>query len=237
MSSPMLLRTSISNTKKFLQKTLDNLKSLFSPRYQKLPKTPPHNNQFSCSVDHAAPSFKDLEKFYSDFTQQWDSEKGKRTRNRSKKKGGVLSCPTKQKKELCNEIESFTSLNNKSSEQKKNDIEMEKIEECDKRKNKRSLTHQREKEQDSSLNSKGKRGNGISIVEKTLRELEMLEKSNVDYILDIEEVLHYYSRLTCPLYLEIVDKFFIEMYSEFFGGASAATPRTHHRMKLRSIRS
>ena len=46
------------------------------------------------------------------------------------------------------------------------------------------------------------------MVEQKLRELEMLDMNNVEYVLDIEEVLHYYSRLTCPAYLEIVDKFF-----------------------------
>lgn len=54
------------------------------------------------------------------------------------------------------------------------------------------------------------------LVEEKLKELEMLDKSNVDHILDIEEVLHYYSRLTCPAYLELVDKFFLDIYAEFF---------------------
>ncbi|KAJ1393511.1 hypothetical protein SESBI_34874 [Sesbania bispinosa] len=75
------------------------------------------------------------------------------------------------------------------------------------------------------------------MVEKKLRELEMLDMSNVDYVLDIEEVLHYYSRLTCPAYLEIVDKFFMEMYSEFFDGpgkpAISRTPSVNSKIKLR----
>ncbi|KAK4283749.1 hypothetical protein QN277_000669 [Acacia crassicarpa] len=59
-----------------------------------------------------------------------------------------------------------------------------------------------------------------SMIEKKLRELEKLDIGNVEYVLDIEEVLHYYSRLTCPAYLEIVDNFFMQMYSEFFAPIS-----------------
>lgn len=213
----MLLRTSISKYKKFFQNTLNNFKSLFSPSYQKIPKTPPHNHS----------SNNDLEKFYSDFTEKWDSEKGK-SKKRRKNKVMLSSSTTKQEEELHvhNHNENLVALNNA----KKNGMEKsEEIEE--EQRNKRSLYHQRGNKQDSSsmLNSK-------SMVEKKLKELEMLEMSNVDYILDIEEVLHYYSRLTCPSYLEIVDKFFVEMYSEFFG--CPETPASvNSKLKMRSVRS
>ncbi|WVZ22351.1 hypothetical protein V8G54_000895 [Vigna mungo] len=196
----MQLGSSMSNTIKFLHKTLENFKSCFSPRYQKLPKTPPQNHFLG--MDNNNPSYKYLEKFYSDFTKQWDSGKEK-GRQSSKKKG----------KEVPNE--SVNGLNNARHDEQKISYETEKREQCEKKKN------------DSSLNSmKGMRGNGnYCMVEKKLREMEMLEMSDVDYVLDIEEVLHYYSRITCPMYLEIVDKFFIEMYSEFNGGL-LVTPRT-----------
>ena len=58
----------------------------------------------------------------------------------------------------------------------------------------------------------------------------MMDIINVDHVLDIE-VLYYYSRLTCPAYLDIVDKFFMDMYAEFFGTTS--TPR---RVKSRPVR-
>ncbi|KAL9330171.1 hypothetical protein ACSQ67_005174 [Phaseolus vulgaris] len=195
ITSPMQLGSSISNTIKFLHKTIQNFKSCFSPGYQKLPKTPPQNHV--SGLDNNNPCFEDLEKFYSDFTKQWDSEKEK------KKKG----------KEVPDER--FIGLNNARREQKMND-ETEKTEECVKKKTK-GLTNERMKEKDSSLNvMRGRRGNGNYLrMEKKLREMEMLEKSDVDYVLDIEEVLHYYSRLTCPMYLQIVDKFLMEMCSEF----------------------
>ncbi|KAK4428095.1 hypothetical protein Salat_1578500 [Sesamum alatum] len=50
---------------------------------------------------------------------------------------------------------------------------------------------------------------------KKMKELEMMDVNDMDHVMDVEEVLHYYSRLTCPAYLEIVDKFFMDMYSEF----------------------
>ena len=54
------------------------------------------------------------------------------------------------------------------------------------------------------------------LVTRKLKELKMMDRNNVDFVLDIEEVLHYYSRLTCPVYREIMEKFFVEMYSGTF---------------------
>ncbi|CAJ2676203.1 unnamed protein product [Trifolium pratense] len=207
----MLLRTSISKYKKFFQKTLNNFKSLFSPSYQKIPKTPLHDQS----------SYNELDKFYSDFTEKWDSEKGK-SKKRSKNKV-MLSSSTKQVEEEARtklHDEGLVGLNN----------ELQKREKFEEQKIKKSLIHQRGNKQDSSsmLNSK-------RVVEKKLKELEMLEMSNVDYILDIEEVLHYYSRLTCPLYIEIVDKFFMEMYSEFFGCPETPASVNSKLQKMRSV--
>ncbi|XP_004503436.1 uncharacterized protein [Cicer arietinum] len=191
----MLLRSSISKYKKFFQKTLNKFKSLFSPNYQKLPKTKVR------VIDNNRSYNNELEKFYKDFTEKCDSEKGK-SRKRNKKKIVLPSSSEKQEEKIHN----LVGLKN----------EMEKREEIEEdQRNKRRLIHQKGKKQDSSSMLKCK-----SMMEKKLKELEMMEMSNVDYILDIEEVLHYYSRLTSPAYLEIVDKFFMEMYSEFFGSRS-----------------
>lgn len=66
------------------------------------------------------------------------------------------------------------------------------------------------RKEENNFNSK--RG---SVIEK-LKELEMMDLSNLDHVLDVEQVVYYYSRLTCPFYLEIVDNFFMELYPEFF---------------------
>ncbi|KAJ1419393.1 hypothetical protein SESBI_15144 [Sesbania bispinosa] len=225
----MLLTSSISSTKKFFQKTLKNFKSFFSSSgYQRLPKSP--HNPFSHSV--AAPnvimdmknsntSYQDLDKLHADHfnNDQWESEQEKQ-RRRIKKKAALPS-PTKQENEVYNG--SYIRLSNPSPSEKKNH-QVEKREKCDNQNNKRSLTLQKGRQKDSSFVSIGMKEHRYCLVEQKLRELEMLDMSNVDYVLDIEEVLHYYSRLTCPAYLEIVEKFFMEIYSEFFGPSWPSTP-------------
>lgn len=232
----MLLRSSIANTRKFFHKTLQNFKSFFSPEYQRLPKTP-QPDHFSYSV--AAPNvmrtnnYEDLEKFYANFTEHWDSQNQKPRKGSKKKTTTSSPIITKQEMEVCNG--SFVSLPNSSSSPVQKKKRMEKIEEIDNPNNKRIICHQRRgKNKDSSLVSEQRN----CILEKKLRELEMLDVGNVDHVMDIEEVLHYYSRLTCPAYLEVVEKFFMEMYSEFFGQAQSATPGSvNSRLKHRSVRS
>lgn len=54
------------------------------------------------------------------------------------------------------------------------------------------------------------------VLAQKMKELEMMDVNDVDHVLDIEEVLHLYSRLKSPVYLDIVNNFFMDMYSEFF---------------------
>ncbi|QCD92103.1 uncharacterized protein LOC114181673 [Vigna unguiculata] len=224
-----MLLSSISSTKKFFQKTIKNFKSFFSPGYQRLPKTSPHGH-FSYSVPASSAmdmtsntSYQDTEKFYTDFSDKWESETDK---TRRIKKKAVSALPSKQESEVYNG--SYISLSNASHAQKKNKIEKkEESGGANINNRRRSLTHQKES---SSLMSMCMKEHKYCMVEQKLRELEMLDTNNVEYVLDIEEVLHYYSRLTCPAYLEIVDKFFLEMYSELFGRAS---PSGVSRNKLR----
>ncbi|KAK7291466.1 hypothetical protein RIF29_06631 [Crotalaria pallida] len=232
----MLLRSTVSSTKKFFQKTLKNFKSLFSPDYyERLPKTPQNNNNhYSYSVaanmvmdmdnNNNSTSYQELEKYHCN-NDQWDSEKEKEAKRRNKNKAVAMlsSSPTIEQNEVYNNG-SFLNFSN-AQNKKKNEVEI-KREEFDNKNNKRSLTHQR-------VNySMRERGN--CMVEQKLRELEMLDMSNVDHVLDIEEILHYYSRLTCPAYLEIVDSFFMQMYSEFFGPArDAAAPCSLNSMLMK----
>ena len=98
----MLLRNSISNTKKFFQKTLQSFKSFFSAAepYQKLSKTSPYNpySFTTAGVDvNPQTNYQDLEKFYTDFTDRWYSDNGK-AKKRSKKKI-IMSTSTREQKE------------------------------------------------------------------------------------------------------------------------------------------
>ncbi|KVH93898.1 hypothetical protein Ccrd_004044 [Cynara cardunculus var. scolymus] len=74
--------------------------------------------------------------------------------------------------------------------------------------------HRRRKKQEKKKIDHGK--DKECLVTRKLKELEMMDRNNVDLVLDIEEALHYYSRLTCPAYRDIVEKFFVELYSKSF---------------------
>ncbi|TKY44641.1 ATP-dependent RNA helicase DDX11 [Spatholobus suberectus] len=230
-----MLLSSISSTKKFFQKTIKNFKSFFSPGYQRLPKASPHSH-FSYSVAASSAmdmtsntSYQDMEKLYTDFSDQWESENEKARRGIKKK----AALPSKKENEVYSG--SYISLSSASHAQKKNKVMEKKVEGDNNQNNKRSLTLQKGRQKESSFMSMCMKEHRYCMVEQKLRELEMLDMNNVEYILDIEEVLHYYSRLTCPAYLEIVDKFFLEMYSELFGPSVwHASPRSvNSRHKLR----
>lgn len=53
------------------------------------------------------------------------------------------------------------------------------------------------------------------VLARKMKELEMMEVGDMEHALDIEEALHYYSRITSPVYAGIVDKFFMDMYFDF----------------------
>ncbi|KAB2611324.1 hypothetical protein D8674_019356 [Pyrus ussuriensis x Pyrus communis] len=50
---------------------------------------------------------------------------------------------------------------------------------------------------------------------RRMKEFEMVDSSDMEQVLDVVEALHYYSRLKSPAYLDIVDKFFLDMYTNF----------------------
>ncbi|CAH8260661.1 unnamed protein product [Arabidopsis lyrata] len=50
-------------------------------------------------------------------------------------------------------------------------------------------------------------------MEKKINEMFMTETGDIEQALDVEEALHYYSRIRSPVYLNIVDKFFTDLYS------------------------
>lgn len=69
------------------------------------------------------------------------------------------------------------------------------------------------------------------ILAKKMKELEMLDAYNMDHVLDVHEVLYHYSHLTCPVYLDIVDKFFVNMYPDFF----LPRPTVHVKKSMRKV--
>lgn len=218
----MLFRKSISNTKNFFKNTVESVKSFFSGGYQRLPKTP-RCSLFPCSGTRrlnmkTSSCYEDLDKFYTDFTNQWDDHADKDHTNEAKKRSKkkvVFSIDTKQDNEqvYSSNPGSFMKF---AKATKNNQVERRDDEDAI---IKRKCAHEG-KRQDYSWINKGMREEAAkraSLVEERLKELEMMDVSNLEHVLDIEEVLHYYSRLTCPAYVDIVDQFFMDMYSEFSG--------------------
>ncbi|XP_050218876.1 uncharacterized protein LOC126669452 [Mercurialis annua] len=217
----MLFRKSISTTKKLFQKTLNNFKSLFSSdSYQRIPKTsnnPYSYNDMSRTVHSSFNNNKDLDKFYHEFSDRWDNSDQNIKPKATKTTNNVTVTPpqppvaavAEPKQEMDGEFKKFTKASSNSRNKMKG---LTRFQEYNKR----------DHEERSFL------------VAQKLKELEMIDMSNVDHVLDIEEVLHYYSRLTCPVYLDIVDKFFMEMYAEFLNPPPAySTPRSVHSRPLR----
>ncbi|CAN0901585.1 hypothetical protein LINGRAHAP2_LOCUS21499 [Linum grandiflorum] len=189
----MLLKNPISNTKRFFHRTLQTVKSIFSPttvgNYHKIPKSPPPPSMNHIAVAAAAAAASsESGRVYVDFNNHRWEKSGKRLRDHDRRPNNSnAKCSTKEDVEEGNEW----------SREKKS-----------------------------------------WWVARKLKELEMMDTSDVDHVLDIEEVLHYYSRLSCPEYLDIVDKFFMDVYSEFFSSSSSSTPPTilHSTSKLHPAR-
>ena len=210
----MLLRNSISSTENFFQKTINNLKSFLSigSTYQRLPKTPFH--LFSCGRDakdqvaNDAGYTNDLDNFYNEFTNQWDSYK-KKVKNKAKKKNQNGNCDYSAKAEE----NGIHSENNYDLESKgSNSSKENSAENGDILKDKKIKIISRIVRKPELCSRSVREKRFYFVVEKLKKLKEIDEGNKVDY----EEFLHYYSRRTCPAYLDIVDKFLMEMCTEFF---------------------
>ncbi|CAK7334982.1 unnamed protein product [Dovyalis caffra] len=243
----MLLRNSISSTKKFFQKTVQSFKSFFSSdHYQKLPKDPTHDgtySSFTVGVDMKAQTNfinnKDLENFYNDFPNRWDdADKEKSKRDKKKTISAPSSSSTKQERD--HDLNSSFLKFSKATAAKNYQYLRRRDQDYtydDPKYEMKSAYARKTSQLDDNSSSRHITSEGRSfLVAQKLKELEMMDVSNVEHVLDIEEVLHYYSRLTCPAYLDIVDKFFMNMYAEFF--APPVSPRSvNSRPRLRSVGS
>ncbi|KAL6972797.1 hypothetical protein U1Q18_026969 [Sarracenia purpurea var. burkii] len=188
MEPQMLLRKAIQKTKIFLHETLQNLRSYLFRGYKKLPKSRQNFSNNTSNMQH-------LDHFYTNFSEFVDSN----CENTKIKKPDM---PSKEPSFSAFE-EQISGLKNKYESK---DEEVKKI----------GSSHEGKREEPScSLVGNGINGGGYVLAQK-LKDLEIMDINDVDYVLDIEEVLHYYSRLTCPVYVDIVDKFFIDTCSEFF---------------------
>ncbi|XP_009611766.1 uncharacterized protein LOC107815365 [Nicotiana tabacum] len=191
----MLLKKTIQKTKNFLHKTPRNLKSFLFGGHHKLPKAARHFNPFfSGSKRISKSSIPELDDFYRNYYQQRhqldhnDILDRKNSGKNTKKSQGIA------------EVECSESQRKIAVRFGMKDIERESRKEEEK-KGREILTRS---------TSKG----SLRLLQK-MEELEMMDREDVDHELDIEEVLHYYSLLNSPVYVDIVDRFFLDMYTEF----------------------
>lgn len=193
----MLLKKSLLRTKSFILKTLQNLRSFLFGGYEKIPRTL-LLNPLSCSS--IGPRRHQLDQIYSQYTNQSVPDHSQDSGNR----------PIKQIIDMVPSTEALTPntpMNHSSG------VLTSSYESTAK---KQAGADQREMEPTSSTCSFSRFQNGVScMLAQKMNELEMMDLSDVDHSLDVEEALHYYSRLTCPVYVDIVNKFFMDMYAEF----------------------
>ncbi|XVF74584.1 hypothetical protein PTKIN_Ptkin13bG0121500 [Pterospermum kingtungense] len=211
----MLLRETIQKTKNFFHKTVENLKCFFFVGYQKLSK-PALPAPFSCTGGSRKGHQKD--RFHADW------EVGLEEAKMRKKNAMTLKQQMKEEDECSSEI----CVNFADTSPVKSIKESEGKEE--------------KKQVGSSQLSKGeeqyyykRNGGGYALAQK-MKELEMMDVGDMEHVLDVEEAIHYYSRLKSPVYLSIVDKFFMDMYSELSVPQATASSINSSKRRFGSIR-
>ncbi|KAI3766643.1 hypothetical protein L2E82_16711 [Cichorium intybus] len=184
----MLLRKTLHKTKNFLHKTLQNFKSFIFGGYKKLSKAPSLK-----LFNH--PKMQQLDNFYKEFCETWDSDVNNAKPNIkvSEKRdiesnGSVIN--------VSNNINNNNNNNNSSN-------------------NKSVVINGFEDTKDVGSSKYGDIGSQSRVLEQKMKELEMMDMKDEEHVLDVEEVLHYYSLLTSPIYQDLVDKFFTDMYADF----------------------
>lgn len=206
----MVLKETIHKSKDFYDKTLQNLKSFFCGGYKKLPKSLSLNPCF-CGSDL---KYHPTDEFYNDFYDEWES-----TIDKVKKRDSTSKETIKDEDgNACNE--SFLKFPKHSPKTNKQG------------RDKKPSGRSRDQSALQNMN-----GNGVSnILAKRMKEFEMVDTGDVEQVLDVEEALHYYSRLRSPVYLDIVDKFFLDMYSDFSVPPSSSISTNNSKPRLGSRR-
>ncbi|CAL1414423.1 unnamed protein product [Linum trigynum] len=209
----MLLRSPISNTRRFFQRTLQSVKSLFSNSssnadYRKIPKPSPPPFTAMDRTSGVGGSFgrrrsKDgFDRLYVEYGERWEKKPAAKNREGN--------CLTKCRAEGHARVKSQRYHQARS----------------------KSLPKMGDGGGGGENNGEEKllsREERSWLVARKLKELETVDMSNVDHALDIEEIMHYYSRLRCPEYLDLVDKFFMDVYAEFFSAAAPVSVNSRSR--------
>ncbi|CAK9174608.1 unnamed protein product [Ilex paraguariensis] len=184
----MLIKKTMDKTKNFVHKALQNLKSFLFGGSQKLLRSHPLNPLFGCNNSS---KMQELNNFYREFSAQWEADPDEAMKRNK-----------------------MTRVEDASSGSFKNNAELSVVKKTQERgkEEKTGGYHEEQRREPCSPSANG----GGHVLAQKMKELEKMDVDDVDHALDIEEVLHYYSRLTSPIYLDIVDNFFEDMHSEFF---------------------
>ncbi|XP_062008353.1 uncharacterized protein LOC133725215 [Rosa rugosa] len=193
----MVLKETMHKSKVFYDKTLQNLKSFFCGGYKKLPKSLSLNPCF-CGSDL---KYYPRDEFYTDYYDEWES-----TIDEVKKRDSTSKETIKDEDPCSDSFMMFPKQSPKKNKQEGGLLR-------DKKSSGGSRDLGKGKDQLSFQNMNGNRGSNV--LAKRMKEFEMVDAGDVEQVLDVEEALHYYSRLKSPVYLDIVDKFFLDMYSDF----------------------
>ncbi|XP_020225591.1 uncharacterized protein LOC109807473 [Cajanus cajan] len=186
----MLLTETIRKTKFFFHKSFRNFWSFFYGEYQKLPRSLSFN-PFLCKIGNARTHTSD--RFYNEFYDMLQSDL-----SRINMYGNNMSRSAMEDAACTGSFMCFA----KQSPQKS--IHKERTQE----KNKANSPLRKKDSNSQNMNK------GAHVLAQKMKALDMMDASDLEHVLDIEEALHYYSRLKSPVYLDIVDKFFMDIQSE-----------------------
>ncbi|KAL2332373.1 hypothetical protein Fmac_019954 [Flemingia macrophylla] len=191
----MLLRETIRKTRLLFHKTFRSFKSAIFGGYQKLPRSLSFNPFLGRSGNARTYN---SDQFYNEFYDMLQSDL-------SRIKRGDANNMSRSREQAIGDAANTEILTKQSSQ--RSIAEDGVVVEEEKSKGNCELGNK------ECLNSKSMK-EGVHDLAQKMKELEMVDSGDVEHVLDIEEALHYYSRLTSPVYLDIVDKFFTDMHSE-----------------------
>lgn len=187
----MFLKKTMQKTKNFLQKTLQNLRNFLFGSYDKIPRTL-FLNPLSCSSVNQRSHH--LDHIYPEFSNanqlSFSDQDVHHEADRSMKK--IVSIDANHSTEV------ISSSYETTDEMMKQEVAPKEPQPSTSTSFQYAITN-----------------GGAYLLAQKMKELEMLDVGDVDHTLDVEEALHYYSRLTCPTYVDIVNKFFMDMYADF----------------------
>ncbi|CAL0325992.1 unnamed protein product [Lupinus luteus] len=196
----VMLRRTLHKTKVFFHKRLKNVRSFFfGGYYQRLPRSLSFD-PFHCRSGNARTYTNgQLRNDFYDHLQS-DLSIAKRFGNNDISKSKE---PAVEDAACSGSFISFSMQSSQKSVHEDNAKE---------KKNKVGPSKLGNREDLSSKNMK----KGTHVLAQKMKELDMIDgEGDLEHVLDIEEALHYYSCLKSPVYLDIVDKFFVDMHSEF----------------------